>query len=127
MATQRPVPTPSGSLDCKPCGAPPRQGDVEGGQCGLLGESRGGIVRSYSLAEKSLEQVQIRYGKEGWTTIAVISWPVGQRTNTISRTHWMPYPAVTSKLPDDVLLFNVDHVEYAASRTHYQRVEGSFV
>ena len=64
-ATQRPVPTPSGSLDCKPCGAPPRLGAVEGGQGGLLGDSRGGIVRSYSLAEKSLEQVQTRYGKEG--------------------------------------------------------------
>lgn len=74
MATQRPVPTPSGSLDCKPCGAPPRLGAVEGGQCGLLGDWRGGIVRSYSLAEKSLEQVQTRYGKAGWTTIAVISW-----------------------------------------------------
>lgn len=48
---------------------------MEGGQCGLLGESRGVIVRSYSLAEKSLEHVQIRYGKEGWTAMAVISWP----------------------------------------------------
>lgn len=57
-ATQRPMPSPSGSDEWRPCAGPARLGVVLGSQCGLFGVCIGVSVKSYTRVVKSLDVVQ---------------------------------------------------------------------